>query len=60
MMLDWTAKIDQLPPRLRYVWLPKEVEPDWDKMMTQLQFPGFHVLLEPLGRGTNFLLVSPE
>ena len=42
--LGWTAKIVQHPPRPRYVWLPKGVEPDWDMIMAQLPSPGFHVL----------------
>ena len=42
--LGWTAKIVQHPPRPRYVWLPKGVEPDWDTIMAQLPSPGFHVL----------------
>jgi putative transposase len=43
-MLGWTTKIVQHPPKPRYVWLPKGVEPDWDKIMAQLPPPGFHVL----------------
>jgi len=42
--LGWTAKIVQHPPKPRYIWLPKGVEPDWDKIMVQLPSPGFHVL----------------
>ena len=44
MTLGWTAKIVQHPPKPRYVWLPKGVEPDWDTIMVQLPPPGFHVL----------------
>src|SRR5215470_1423010 len=42
--LGWTAKIVQHPPKPRYIWLPKGVEPDWDKITAQLPSPGFHVL----------------
>jgi len=42
--LGWTAKIVQHPPKPRYIWLPKGVEPDWDTMMAQVPPPGFHVL----------------
>jgi putative transposase len=34
--LGWTAKIVQHPPKPRYIWLPKGVEPDWDKIAAQL------------------------
>ena len=43
--LGWTTKIVQHPPKPRYIWLPKGVEPDWDKIMAQLPSPGFHVYL---------------
>lgn len=42
--LGWTTKIVQHPPKPRYVWLPKGVEPDWEKITAQLPSPGFHVL----------------
>jgi transposase len=42
--LGWTAKIVQHPPKPRYIWLPKGVEPDWQKITAQLPSPGFHVL----------------
>ena len=45
--LGWTTKIVQHPPKPRSVWLPKGVEPDWDKIMAQLPSPGFHILAEP-------------
>ncbi len=42
--LGWTAKIVQRPPKPRHIWLPKEVEPDWEKIAAQLPEPGFQVL----------------
>ena len=42
--LGWTAKIVQHPPKPRYIWVAKGVEPDWDKIMAQLPPAGFHVL----------------
>jgi hypothetical protein len=44
MILGWTAKIVQHPPKPRYVWVPKGVEPDWGKLAAHLPSPGFHVL----------------
>ncbi len=41
--LGWTAKIVQHPPKPRSIWLPKGVEPDWEKIAAQLPPPGFHV-----------------
>jgi putative transposase len=42
--LGWTAKIVQHPPKPRYVWVPKGVEPDWEKIDALLPPPGFRVL----------------
>jgi len=42
--LGWTAKIVQHPPKPRSIWLPKGVEPDWEKIAAHLPPPGFHVL----------------
>ena len=42
--LGWTAKIVQHPPKPRYIWLAKGVEPDWEKVAANLPPPGFHVL----------------
>jgi len=58
--LEWTTKIVQHPPKPRYIWTPNGVEPDWEKIMAQLPPPSFHVLPEPLDRGTNLLLARSE
>lgn len=42
--LGWTAQIVRHPPKPRYIWLPKDVEPDWDKIAAQLPPAGFRVL----------------
>ncbi len=42
--LGWTAKIVQHPPKPRYIWLAKGVEPDWEKITAQLPPAGFQVL----------------
>jgi hypothetical protein len=34
--LGWSTKIVQHPPKPRYIWLPKGVEPDWEKITAQL------------------------
>ncbi len=44
MALGWTTKMVQHPPKPRYVWVPKGVEPDWEKIAAHLPPAGFHVL----------------
>jgi putative transposase len=42
--LGWTAQIVRHPPKPRSIWLPKDVEPDWEKIAAQLPPAGFRVL----------------
>src|SRR5690348_7231436 len=39
-----TAQIVKYPPKPRYIWFPKGVEPDWEEIAAQLPPSGFHVL----------------
>jgi len=58
--LGWTAKIVQHPPKPRAIWLPKGVEPDWNKIAEQLPAPGFHVLPRRSRGGTNLFVAGPK